>query len=250
MDCGAAGHSLSDGRRTIVYAYVEEEGIRFRVVTSPREDVNWEVTDEWSIIGVRRVGVQLLEPGAGDEVSVIVNIEWSISGEPGESQTTTLFISSDAGSHWDTLATVEVGETASVRDTANYPDGTRSMLRVVVKGDSGFGMVQSAGTFTVNNPGNGAPEVTLKSPTEGDTVQGEVLVEWEAADAEGNPLLITLETSIDEGATWILLVNDEPNSSVYVWDTQTMPNSTHCKLKLFCTDGTVWAEKTSGIFAI
>ena len=250
VDCGAAGHSLSDGRMTIIYVHVGEDVIRFRVVTSPRNEENWEVSDDWTISGVRRVEMQLLEPVTDDEVSGILNIDWSIFGECGQYQRTTLYVSDDAGLHWDTLDTVENGETTYPWDTADYSDGTRYMIRIVVKGDSGFGMVQSEGTFVVNNPGNGAPEVLLHSPTEGDTLEGETIIEWDAADADGDLLLISFEASLDEGITWIPLVSDEPNDGVYLWDTRTMANSTHYRLNLACTDGTVWVEEISGTFAI
>lgn len=250
VDCGAAGHALSDGRLTLVYVHVDEDAVRFRVVTSPRNNVQWTVTDQWSIRGLRRFGMQLIEPLAGDEISGVTNVTWSVSGEPDPPLITTLYVSSDAGAHWDRLWTEGAEDTTYAWNTANNPDGTRYMLRVVSKGDSGFGMVQSEGTFTINNPGNGPPEIALKAPTGGDTLRGEVNVEWEAADADGDPLLISLETSIDDGATWPSLAADETNDGLYTWDTQAMPNSTRYMLKLRCTDGTVWVEEISGTFAI
>ena len=249
VDCGAAGHSLSDGRMTIIFTQVEEDLIRFRVVSSPRSPVHWEVTDEWSIAGVRRVGMQLLSPREGEEVSGNTNIHWTVLGEPGSQPTTTLYVSTDAGGDWDTLTTLHTEETYAW-DTEEYPDGTRYILRVVIKGDAGFGMVHSAGTFTVNNPGNGAPEVILLSPLAGDTLQGDVNIEWDAADADGDPLLISFEASIDEGTTWMPFASNELNDGIFTWETQMMPNSIHYKLKLLCDDGTVQAEEISGTFSI
>ncbi|UCE20373.1 MAG: metallophosphoesterase [Gemmatimonadota bacterium] len=250
VDCGAAGHSLSDGRLTLVYVHIDGDTVRFRVVTSPREEVEWEVTDEWTLPNVGRIGMELLEPTSGEEVSAVVNISWSISGEPDQSQTTTLYVSMNEGAQWDTLGIVTPGETQYSWDTAEYPDGTRYMLRVVVRGDSGFGMVQSLGTFTVNNPGNGIPEVTLNSPAEDDILTGEVNVVWNAADADGDPLLIFLEVSFDDGVTWLPIASGEANDGEYTWDTQFLPNSTHYKLKVSCTDGVEWVEEISGRFAI
>jgi hypothetical protein len=250
IDCGAAGHSLSDGRMTLVYVHIEEDQVRFRAVTSPRTSATWEVTDEWTLLGVKRVGMQLIEPAVGGEVAGVSSVTWSVSGDVGQNQSTALYISNDAGAHWDTLTTVTTGEMTYSWETGLHADGTRYMLRIVVKGDSGFGMVQSEGTFTVNNPGNGVPEVTLNSPADGDTLSGEVQVEWHAADADGDPLSVTLDASLDEGATWLTVATDEPNDGMYLWDTEALPNSTHYMLRITCTDGTVWVEQVSGIFAI
>ena len=250
VDCGAAGHSLSDGRMTLVYVHIEEEDVRFRVVTSPREEVHWEVTDEWTLPNVRRIEMELLEPASGEEVSDVANISWSVSGEPDQTQRTTLYVSNNAGAQWDTLTTLESEERTYAWDTSEFPDGTRYMLRAVVKGDSGFGMVQSEGTFTVNNPGNGIPEVTLNTPAEDDVLIGEVNVVWSAADADSDPLLIFLEVSFDNGVTWLPIASDEANDGEYTWDTQFLPNSTHYRLKVRCTDGVEWVEEISGTFAI
>lgn len=250
VDCGAAGHTLSDERLTLVYVYVGEDEVRFRVVTSPLYSTEWEVTDEWSIPGMKRVGMQLIEPVVGAEVSGVTNVAWSVSGDVGEFHSTVLYVSSNGGAQWDTLATVGAGDMIYSWDTELYPDGTRYLLRVVVTGDSGFGLVQSGGTFIVNNPGNGAPEVSLISPGKEDILTGKVNVEWQAADADSDPLSVTIEVSLDEGATWFTLASDEPNDGTYLWDTEAMPNSTHYTLQVKCTDGMVWVRETSGIFAV
>lgn len=250
VDCGAIGNPYGEGRLTLVYVHVQEDSTRFRVITSPINDIQWEMTDEWSIGGLRRLAMQFIEPLSGDEVSGVTNVTWSFSGEPDESRTTTLYLSSDAGASWDTLWIEQTVDTTYTWNTANNPDGTRYMLRVVVKGDLGFGMAQSAGTFTINNPGNAVPEIALIAPTKGDTLTGECNVEWTAADADSDPLLISLETSTNDGATWQPLATDEQNDGIYSWDTRTMSNSNQYRLKLSCTDGTVWVEDISGTFSI
>jgi hypothetical protein len=208
------------------------------------------MTDQWSINNVKRYGMQLIEPIAGSEISGNTDIKWSVLGEPGESIATTIYVSNNAGTHWDTLWTTETEVTTYNWNTENHPDGTRYMLRVVCKSDSGFATALSKETLTINNPGNGVPEINLKTPTKGDTVRGDFNIEWTAVDADGDNLLISLETSVDGGSIWLPLTNNESNDGLFSWNTLLMPNTSQCRVKLRCTDGTVWVEEVSGVFFI
>lgn len=253
IDVGAIGNgdgTDSDGNLTLVYAHIQEDSIRFRTITSPRYSSNWSVADEWSIKGTKRFWMQLTYPKAGNEISDVVNVTWSDMAGWDTSWTTTLYVSNDAAAHWDTLWSQKTEANTYVWDTANHPDGTRYMLRIVSKGDSGFGMTQSEGTFTINNPGNAIPEIELLAPTEGMTLTGSFDIEWTASDADGDRLKMSLEASTDKGCMWQTLAVNEPNNGIFVLDTWSMANSNSYILKLKCTDGNVWVEDVSETFAI
>ncbi len=248
--CGVAGQTGGDEHLTIVHCQVHEDSVYFQAVSSPREEARWEVADVWSIPRTQRSDMEIVQPIPGSQVSGPSQVIWSVSGEAGPVQGTIIYVSRDAGAHWDTLAVVPPQETTHMWNTADYPDGTRYLLRIVAKTEDGFGMAQSQGRFTINNPGNGMPEVSLLSPSPGDTLHDEVEIRWEAADADGDLLVLTLEASIDDGATWFRMASDESNDGQYFWDTRTVPNSKHYRLRLTGSDGTVMTETVSRAFAV
>lgn len=129
-------------------------------------------------------------------------------------------------------------------------DGTQYMARVAVIGDSSFGMTQTAGTFTVNNPGNAPPELQLRSPKGGEQIGGVHEVRWQAADPDGDVLFISLDLSSDAGSTWIEFARNVSNTGSYNWDTKERPNSPFSRLRLRCFDGTLEVADTSGTFSI
>lgn len=249
VDCGAAGN-LDDGNLTIVYVHVQDDSVRFRAIASSRTDVNWGMKDQWSISGTKRFGMQLITPQTGSVVSGDMDIIWSFSESHTEPLTTTIYVSNDAGTDWDTLWTAQTEATTYTWNTTDNPDGTKYMLRVVCKSDSGFGMVQTNEAFTINNPGNAIPEIELIKPTKGDTLSGEYNIEWNAVDADGDQLLISLEISVDGGSNWLPLTSDEPNDGIFSWNTLLWINTSKCRVKLKCTDGTAWAEEVSGALVI
>ncbi|MCK5146889.1 metallophosphoesterase [bacterium] len=250
IDTGNIGNAEGDGLLTLVYTHIKEDSVLFRAISTPRLDTTWTVTSQWSIPGTRRYDLSIAQPLAGTEISGLANIEWSVSGGIDPSRETTLYVSNNAGAQWDTLWSAATSNTTYAWDTNDYADGTRYLLRIMFQGDSGFGLAQSQDSFTINNPGNAVPELILRTPGEDDQLSGEFQVEWSAADADGDVILISLETSLDDGASWKTLAINEPNDGVYIWDTQTLPNSTHYKLKMKCTDGVVWAEDISQSFSI
>jgi len=250
VDVGNIGNALGDGKLTLVYISVESDSVRFRAVSTPRLEANWSVADEWSIPGTHRFPATLYEPLAASEVSGNVEIQWSSIDGLDPSSTTSLYVSSTAGARWDTLWSGVTTDSSYLWDTTINPDGTRYMVRIVDQGHSGFGMDQSEGVFTVNNPGNALPEISLQAPAEDDTLLGIVNVEWTADDADGDVLTISLETSFDKGVSWQALAVNEPNDGLYEWDTQLEPNSSTCQMKVKCTDGAVWQETVSRLFRI
>ena len=195
------------------------------------------------------LNVEILTPSAGDLVSGQTTISWSFDAQP-ESHTTTISVSDDAGRTWQELWTGQSINNTYSWNTPLVPDGTRYMLRLVAVGDSSFAMAQSAGTFTVNNPGNALPEIELRDPQGGELIRGEFEIKWSAADADDDLLLISLDASIDDGSSWISLMIDEQNDGSYVWDTRGVPNSPFFRIRLRCTDGFVEVADTSDLFAV
>ncbi len=110
--------------------------------------------------------------------------------------------------------------------------------------DDGFNepvAIYSIGTITLTGQ-NQAPEVALTSPLTGATVEGSVVVGWDASDADGDTLMISLYYSRDSGASWTLMAFDQENDGSWSWDTEQMSNGDAYRLKVEATDGSLVSE--------
>lgn len=103
---------------------------------------------------------------------------------------------------------------------------------------------QPAGSDDVND----APSVRLLAPRAGDRLADLVQVSWEASDPDGTPVVVTVELSADDGATWRTLYSG-PESTV-LWNTHLEPNGDKYRVRLTATDGTRSAVDASGAFAV
>ncbi len=167
-----------------------------------------------------------------------------------DSAMTLLQTSSDGGTTWQTLRMSTTRDSVVQWDTRLMPDGTRYMLRLFIIADSSIGVARSAGRFTVNNPGNAAPDVELLSPSPNDTVSNTVSVRWKAADAEGDSLRVSIEFSADNGVSWKTIASSLMNTGSCMWNSAADVNSAKCLLRITCSDGTASTAVSSGVFTV
>ncbi len=197
----------------------------------------------------RKVEINLTSPANGEAVAGETNISWELGGAT-EPMTIRLFVSPDVGATWQQRWTGSSSSSTFAWNTLTGPDGARYLVRVVALGDTSFGMGQMDSTFTVNNPGNAAPELELQSPRGGGVLKGAHIIKWQAVDAESDPLTVSIDLSSDGGASWLGLATDEVNDGSFVWDTNEHGNSSSYKLRVNATDGAEEVSATSGAFAI
>jgi hypothetical protein len=81
-----------------------------------------------------------------------------------------------------------------------------------------------------------APEVTLLEPGGGQTLSGNVMVRWAAADADGDDLTFALQYSPDGGDTWGPIVHGLTETT-YSFDAQGLAGSEQGLLKVVASDG-------------
>jgi len=192
--------------------------------------------------------IQLLNPMANDEISGEVEIIWSIEEE--FELNYKIFVSDDAGKRWQSLYEGPIQDNSFRWNTSTYHDGVNYKIRVVAVDDSLFGIVQSFGTFTINNPGNAMPELKLISPRGNGSVENDLNIKWEAKDADSDELFISLEYSRNGGATWQIISSNIENSGLYIWDSNTQPNSSYYKIKIICSDGIFSVCDSTKVFSI
>ncbi|MCK5684004.1 T9SS type A sorting domain-containing protein, partial [bacterium] len=244
VDVGAIGNTLCDGNLTLVYVEIYDDSLQFRAVTVPLEEDQWQISDTWSIKDSYRYHAQINEPLAGDEVSGQETISWSIEEKMDSTTVTTLYISNDAGSTWESLYSALTIDSTYVWNTEVFPDGILTMLKLVLKDKNGYGLVQSSGIFTINNPGNAIPEVKILSPKINEAISGEYQMSWLAGDADGDVYTISCDVSTDNLYTWQRVFTDQQNLDTYLWDTQLISNSSeaYLRLKVMDTNNTSHAD--------
>jgi len=198
--------------------------------------------------------IRLSHPSDREELSDNIMLSWS----PGvllQSGRTEILYSIDGGRTDYPLATIESADSIYIWSTSELPDGTRYKLRLNVQGraaatgDSVMGVVYTSGQFTINNPGNGRPEISFFSPVEAEQISANYLVQWEAADADGDSLTYTLEYSSDNGDHWQLLKNDIHEPS-YLWQSENFENSVYYRMVVHASDGMAIGSDTSDIFTV
>jgi hypothetical protein len=194
------------------------------------------------------VPLSIRSPISGSHVSGTVPITWSFNSRK-DTLRTLVEVSADGGNSWQEIYNAHTPDTTFLWNTTLNPDGARYLLQVRAVGDTLYGFVQMEGRFSVNNPGNASPEIELFAPFAGAQWSGVTQVLWWAGDAEGDSLVVSLETSPDDGATWKPVANP-PNTGEYFWTTHLYANSQRTRLRIRCSDGTAVSERVSPPFTI
>jgi hypothetical protein len=178
-----------------------------------------------------------------------VNILWSVGGTS-DSLKTLIEYSRDAGITWQTILYSTTRDSIYNWQTTSVADGTRYLLRIQVFSDTSYGMIQSPHPFTVDNPGNWAPDIILLSPQKNEKVSGKYSVQWSANDPEGDPIQTSIFVSMDRGVTWQMIASGLPHAGVYEWNSNLTANSSSVQLKIRCSDGTATSEMVSQPFEV
>jgi hypothetical protein len=194
------------------------------------------------------VPLSIRSPLSGSRVSGTVPVTWSFNGRK-DTLATLVEISADGGNKWLEIYNSHTPDTTFLWNTTLTPDGARYLLRIRAVGDTLYGFAQMAGRFSVNNPGNASPEIELYAPVAGVQWSGTAQILWWAGDAEGDSLVVSLETSPDDGATWRPIGNPA-NTGEYFWPTPLVANSQRTRIRIRCSDGVSTSERISAPFTV
>ena len=178
--------------------------------------------------------VTISYPNGGEEIDSTITITWADSSVTDSLLTADVFYSRDNGQKWDTVASGLVDTNEVEWNTLDVPDGTRYLIKVFVTDGITIGADISDATFTVNNPGNGVPDVSFISPDRG-TVHGVITIEWDAADADGDTIYIDFACRKRDSNDWISIVEGAENTGSYLWNTY-LTNNGEYKLRVIARD--------------
>lgn len=175
-----------------------------------------------------------------------VPVQWSRLPYAGPLRTM-LFASSDMGNEWRRLGPLADTAASFQWNTAAGPDGTLYRLRLLIAGDTVFCRFESP-FFTVDNPGNGAPDlVLLPMPP---ALTGYIAVPYIAGDAEGDPLQLTFDLSFNGGTTWQRIDAGFVNTGGFILNTAAYPNNNATMVRMSAHDGTVRTEAAAGPYSL
>ena len=196
---------------------------------------NWRTPVRW---------VRVTSPNGGEVVSGNATVTWTSNGVGSDS--VDIYYTRDGGITWDTIATNRPNNGSYLWNTTTRPDGTRYMIGLFLHNASIAAWDFSDSTFTVDNPGNGPPDVQLYAPFGGEVWRDTQNVLWYARDPDGDTLDVNLRYSTDGGQAWQGLASHIPNTGSWAWDTWTYPNGTRYFVAVSANDGQYLIGDTSG----
>jgi hypothetical protein len=150
------------------------------------------------------------EPNGGGRLSGNVTVRWRDSSATGAPLLADIGCSHDRGRTWTDIVTGTPSTGTYVWNTTGYPDGVRYLVRVTVYDTIAVGEDVSDSVFTLDNPGNGAPDIEYVSPQNG-VIRGTGTVHWWARDPEDDPLTVDLLLSQDS-VNWDTIATGFPNT--------------------------------------
>lgn len=195
------------------------------------------------------IDISLTTPLSYTEISGVKKIEWTL--DPAlDTSCIILRYRNKINGHWQQMAELTDNQRFFDWNTLIFPDGIFYQIQLLVYSGSDHARVESENYFTINNPGNASPEMSLTQPSQNDTVKNNYEIKWNGGDADGDSLVYSIDVSTDNGNNWESLVENIQENKSYSWNTTNLPNSPFCKLVLNCSDGTVEVKDTSNIFII
>lgn len=187
------------------------------------------------------LNAQFLTAFDGQKLSGTVFPSWQIDAAP-QTVGTLLFVSSNNGATWTKLLSTTDSVTQYTWNTLLHPDGTLYRLKLMTAADTLFGHDEML-PFIVDNPGNAVPDIHITDLD--DTLRGAGSIGYYAADADGDPLTLTISVSYDDGKTWRLLDSGVTPAGTYPIDFTVLPNSNAVRISITAYDGTASATALS-----
>jgi len=203
--------------------------------------------------GDSSLAISITSPDSG-EVSGSVPVSWNYTGsEPGAK----VFVefSFDHGMSWKPLAYDLDPSLPFQWNTAETRDGVNYLLRVVAysSDQSKFYYDITDHRFTVNNPVNAKPELSLDRSFEHTIANSTPLsIHWTAEDADDTTLTITLAYASSNVGPFTVF-HTGPHSvgkGSFDWDLGSVPNIDSCLLRITASDGSLDSTLVSHAFTI
>jgi hypothetical protein len=185
--------------------------------------------------------VDLTSPNGGETVSGNWTITYSANAVTSNPLTMQLYI--HTGTTLDTIVINQNNTGWYPWNTTHWPDGVFYRIAVVAYDTATFGNDFSESYFTIDNPGNAAPLLTVFSPQNNDTVSDMYDITWFARDPEfQDSLRIDIFFRSQYSSNFNTVASNEPNDSLYSWHTVGLRNGSGALLVQVSDDSNAVAE--------
>jgi hypothetical protein len=159
--------------------------------------------------------VSLLAPRGGEAWSGHQEVRWRAWDADGDALTYALAYRLAGESQWHMLAQDLPATGRYLVDTSVMPNAERVWLRIEARDGHLVGLSETTAPFAVGNAR--LPSIELLAPVAGQVVAGVQTVAWRATSGP-----VAIEYSLDEGATWQMLAEEQPAQGSLSWDTATL----------------------------
>jgi len=95
----------------------------------------------------------------------------------------------------------------------------------------------------------GAPTVEVLRPLGGETMSGDLVINWQATDPDGDPMRYTVQYSPDLGTTWQALATDHFTPTLTV-SGNALAGSTQAMIRVIANDGVNTGMAESAVFTV
>ncbi|MFA6439805.1 MAG: T9SS type A sorting domain-containing protein [Bacteriovoracaceae bacterium] len=175
--------------------------------------------------------ISISSPTPGQQLQTSeFQIQWSDASMNGDT-VIDIYYSNTVNEQWKLIAKNVMNSGTYSWNISSLPDGIFYKLHIVKTSSGAVSYDSTGGYFTINKPGDAAPEIVLLQPKNLKSISNVYPIQWYAGDAEGDPVSIKIFYSDNEGATYTLL-DEASNSGTYFFNTKKFPNTYSGKVKL------------------
>ena len=191
--------------------------------------------------------ITLTSPTGGETWSANRLIMWSATDDDDDTLSIDISYSANGGSTWSTISSSETNDGSYLWNTASVANGSSYRIKVVVSDGQATDTASSGSNFTISNAApNNPPNITLTSPTGGETWSANRLIMWSATDDDDDTLSIDISYSANGGSTWSTISSSETNDGSYLWNTASVANGSSYRIKVVVSDGQATDTASSG----
>ncbi len=192
--------------------------------------------------------LELVSPTGGELWAGLHEVRWELRAAGGRALEAHVELSPDAGLTWHTLARVNAAQERWLWQTDEWPAGHRYLLRVTVSDGETTAVATSPGAFGLVGTASAPPHILITSPNPWGVLAGGDLITWIAEDADGDPLLIDISLSEDDGQTWSTVASRLLNTGEYALD-RSLTSDQLYRVALVASDGLHSVVATSRTFS-
>lgn len=196
----------------------------------------------------------LITPGEDEELThqLEMAIQWEATDEEEDDSNILidLYYSMGSVSKWNEIVTDEANDGEFIWNISEMEDRPDYRVKVVARDSTGLSSEIYSRKQAINNLDG--PVVSNLYPTGGQTFSGEMTIYWTAADADQDPLVISILFSTDGGENYDVIAESLPNCAPcsYKIDTTQYIDAESYMVRVEATDGELTGSRESELFTI